>query len=52
MPILAGYKLKSAVRLNSRAESRRDRINHMRLSVDRSDDRLGSDTIARLVVAG
>jgi hypothetical protein len=34
------------------AKSRRDRIDHMRLPVDRFDDRFGSDKIARLVVGG
>jgi hypothetical protein len=34
-----------------RVERRRGRIDHMWLSVDRFDDRPGSDTIARLVVA-
>jgi hypothetical protein len=44
MPILAAYKLKVA-------ESRCDRIDHMRLFIDRFDGWTRSYTIARVVVA-
>jgi len=53
MPIMAGYKLKVAARLNSRAlRVRRDRIDQERLFVDRLDHRPGGDAIVQRVVAG
>ena len=52
MPILAGYKLKIAARLNSRGvASGCHRVHHLRLPVDRSDGRPGRDADLRVVVA-